>query len=85
METDILVPCFMQRYTRIGRFNPDACFGENGTRQAGFRAYAAGELHEGGSLTGKRIGKGIRMQNKSTRMGLEQTGKYLLYEQRIPL
>ena len=42
----------------IGRFNPDACFGENGTRQAGFRAYAAGEPHAGGSLAGKRIDRG---------------------------
>ena len=58
METDISVSCFMQRYTRFGRFNPDACFGENGTRQAGFRAYAAGEPHAGGSLVGKRIGRG---------------------------
>ena len=58
METDIPVSCFMQWYTRIGRFNPDACFGENGTRQAGFRAYAAGEPHAGGSLAGKRIGRG---------------------------
>ena len=59
----------------IGRFNPVVCFGENGTRQAGFRAYAAGEPHAGESLVRVWIGRGgTRARNKSTRMSIEQTG-----------
>ena len=57
METDISVSCFMRRYTRFGRliWMPAS---EKMERVRQVWAYAAGEPHAGGSLAGKRIGRG---------------------------
>ena len=57
METDIPVPCFMQRYTQSdGLIRMPASERMERVRQVW--AYAAGEPHAGGSLAGKRIGRG---------------------------